>query len=117
MAWTSTGTGEILVSKDVSKFCLAQRRVDYDNGEDAAIRYRVHGDVWFFATTTRTVKVVRGLTRAAAEGMTTAAGANASTWNYYIEFLLRVSVNSSYSSAMNYAAVTKNRMLTNSIRT
>lgn len=80
MAWTSTGTGEILVSRDVSKSCFAQKHVDFDNGEDAAIRYQVHADIWFFATTTRTVKVIRGLTRAAAEAKVAASGANVSTW-------------------------------------
>lgn len=80
MAWTSTGTGEILVSKDVSKGCFAQRTVTFDNGSTSDVRIWGSVEFWFFATTTRTVKVIRGLTRAAAENMVAASGATVSTW-------------------------------------
>ena len=80
MAWTSTGTGEIIVSKDVSKGCFAQRTVTFDNGSTSDVRIWGSVEFWFFATTTRTVKVIRGLTRAAAENMVAASGATVSTW-------------------------------------
>lgn len=80
MAWTSTGTGEILVSKDVSKGCFAQRTVTFDNGSTSSVRIWGSVEFWFFATTTRTVKVIRGLTKADAEAKVTASGATVSTW-------------------------------------
>lgn len=79
MAWNTTGC-EVLISKNVQKACIAQKQVDYDSGEGSFPRIRAFGDVWFFATITRTIKERYGLTKAGAETLVNATGANSSTW-------------------------------------
>lgn len=79
MAWNETGC-EVLVAKNVQKACIAQKQVDYDSGEGSFPRIRAFGDVWFFATITRTVTEIYGLTKSGALNKVNATGANSSTW-------------------------------------
>lgn len=75
--WNTTGC-TVLVEQGVSKACIARKTVDYDSGEGSFPRYRATGEVWFFATMTRTVTNVYGLTKAAAQGYV--SNGSASTW-------------------------------------
>lgn len=79
MAWGTTGCS-VLISESVQKSCIAQKTVDYDSGEGSFPRIRAFGEVWFFATATRTITEIRGLSEAGAKAKVKATGANTTTW-------------------------------------
>ena len=89
--WNTTGC-TVVVEKGKSKACIAQKTVDYDSGEGTFPRYRAQGEVWFFATMTRTVTTIYGLTKAGAEAIVNDASNNVSTWKTSTKYLGVVSV-------------------------
>lgn len=91
MAWNTTGC-EVLVAKNVQKACIAQKQIDYDSGEGSFPRIRAFGDVWFFATITRTVTEIYGLTKAGALNKVNETGANSSTWKTSTKYVGGVGV-------------------------
>lgn len=97
MAWNETGC-EVLVAKNVQKACIAQKQIDYDSGEGSFPRIRAFGDVWFFATITRTVKERYGLTKEGAEKLVGADGANTSTWKTSTKYVGGVGVSIPFES-------------------
>lgn len=73
MSWgNDTTAGTYLVSKDITKGLLNQQRVDYETPAGQWPSYKVHSNVVFFGTTTRTVTKHVGLTKSAAEALVTA---------------------------------------------
>lgn len=83
MSWLSTPGEGVVISKDTTKACIGQQRVDYDSPPETVNQYHIHGTVLFFGVTERTVTEYRGLTYSAALAMVNATGAQASVFAVY----------------------------------